>query len=270
MKKEAILCIGASDSSAGTGIQGDLKTAQAYKVYAGTCITMVAAQNTKGIKASHVLPADLVISQIKAVMDDFEPSIVKLGMLGSTDIINAVGDFLDVYADKLRVVIDPVMTNRVEDILLEKEAHDALKRRLLIHADFLTPNVSEISALTGAEIKDVDQLTHAADMLHTLGAKVVIAKGAGIPGETFQDIYLDEYGPVMLGCQRASSKNTHGAGTTLACGITCGLALGMENYDAFKVAHQFMTDAIEGGQQFGKGAHGPLNHTLQLPEGFND
>jgi hydroxymethylpyrimidine/phosphomethylpyrimidine kinase len=265
--KHAILCIGASDSSAGTGIQADIKTALAYKVYATTCITVVASQNTRGIAKSHVLPADMVIAQIKTVIDDFEPTVVKLGMLGSTEIIDAVGDFLDVYGEKLRVVIDPVMTNRAENILLEKKAKDALKRRLLIHADFLTPNVSEISELTGAHIKDVDQLTHAAEMLHTLGAKVVVAKGAEIPGETFQDIYLDEYGPVMLGCQRAPSKNTHGAGTTLASGIACGLALGMENYKAFQTAHDFMTQAIEAGPRFGKGVHGPLNHTLRLPVG---
>jgi hydroxymethylpyrimidine/phosphomethylpyrimidine kinase len=257
-----ILCIGQSDSSAGTGIQGDLKTAQALGVYAGTVITTVTAQNTQGVFETHILPDNLVHAQMEAVMNDLDPSVIKIGSLGTTAIIDMVGDFLDNKKTGLKVVIDPVMTNRAGNSLLDKPARDALKRRLLIHADVFTPNVSEISALTGIDIRDIDQMRHAGEMLHTLGAKVVIVKGAELPGEKFFDLYISEEKEADLECARSPARHTHGSGTTLATAIACGLAKGMNPYDSFLKAHEFMTAAIESGPKIGSGKNGPLNHTL--------
>jgi hydroxymethylpyrimidine/phosphomethylpyrimidine kinase len=259
-----ILCIGQSDSSAGTGIQGDIKTALAHGMYAATAITAICAQNTQGIYETHNIPLDVVSWQIRSVLEDLEPKVIKIGMLGQTDVINMVGDFLDTKKDGRKVVIDPVMTNRADNILLEKEAKDALKRRLLIHADVLTPNVAEISDLSGAEIKDVDQLTHAANMMHTLGAQTVIAKGGDLPGEEIYDLLLDETGSTVYKTKRSSTLNTHGAGTTLATGIACGLAMGMSTQEAFERAHKFMCAAVEAGPKYGKGKHGPLNHAVKI------
>ena len=259
---QTILCIGQSDSSAGTGIQGDLKTAQAFGVYAATALTSVIAQNTHGTFETHMLPAPMIAAQIRAVLEDLHPMVIKLGMLGTTEIIDTIGDFLDDKHAGLQVVIDPVMTNRAGNLLLDKEAQDALKRRLLIHADIFTPNVIETAELTGIDIRDIDQMQHAGEMLHTLGAKTVIVKGGGLGSKHIQDFFINEEKEEILTTPRSPSTNTHGAGTTLASGIACGLARGLSPYDAFLKAHQFMTAGIESGPKIGGGHNGPLNHTL--------
>lgn len=259
-----ILCIGQSDSCAGTGIQADIKTIQNFQAYATTVLTAVSIQNTQSVIDMHILPAKLIKQQIEAVMVDLCPNVIKTGMLGDESIINVVGDFLDSLKEKnIKIVTDPVMTSRSGSTLLDKAARDAIKRRLLIYADVLTPNVSEASDLTGVTIKTIDDMKHAAEMLMTLGARSVVVKGGGLPTQELHTVYVDDDGIEVFSRPRISSKATHGAGTTLAAGIAAGLATGKTVRDSFIAANEFLMKAISTGEVIGHG-YGPLNHAWKL------
>ena len=259
-----ILCIGMSDSSAGTGIQADIKTIQALGGYAATVITAVCVQNTVDVFDMYPIPEQIVEAQMKAVMDDFRPQIVKVGMLGSEAIINAVGDFLEANADgNLQLVVDPVMVGRIGKMLLDKPARDALKRRLLIYADVITPNLREAQELTGLTIRDIDDMKHAAEMLMTLGCRSVIVKGGALSSDKIYNVYFDDHGAEVFDQPRFDSKATHGAGTTLSSGIAAGLAKGLRPKEAFVVAQLFLIEAIRSAEVIGSG-FGPVNHSFAL------
>ncbi len=262
---QQVLCIGQSDSSAGTGIQADIKTIMNYPVYASTVVTAVSVQNTHSVKDMHMLPAAVVKQQIDAVMEDLTPRVIKTGMLGTEEIINVVGDFLDNNLGKFKIVIDPVMTSRSGATLLDKPARDAIKRRLLIYADVLTPNIQEASDLTGVVIKSLDDMKHAAEMLLTLGAKNIVVKGGGLPTELIHTIYVDENGVEEYTSPRINTKVTHGAGTTLSAGIAAGMAMGKTPRKSFAASHAFLVKAIETGEMIGHG-YGPVNHAWKVQE----
>ncbi len=254
-----VLCIGQSDCSAGSGIQADIKTVQAFGGYAATAVTAITVQNTQGIHDIHVLPAALVRQQIDVIAEDFRPAAIKTGMLATADIINAVGDFLDsIQESDVPVVIDPVMVNYTGRSFLDKEARDALKRRLLPHAKVLMPNLQEAEDLTGLKVQDPEELQHAAKMLRTLGADVVILKGGSLGSDTMFEVMADPNTIEVFQHPVIENKTTHGAGTALSAGMTIGLAQGMSARDAFVRVRDYVHDAIRNGKKVGAGC-GPLN-----------
>ena len=261
-----ILCVGMSDSSAGTGIQADIKTIQALDEYAATVVTSVCVQNTTDVFDMYPIPAEIVSAQLNVVMDDFDPAIVKLGMLGSEGIINAVGDFVEGHhKKKLKLVVDPVMIGRANRMLLDKPARDALKRRLLIHAEIITPNIREAEELTGLAIKGIDDMKHAAEMLMTLGCRTAVVKGGSLAADKIYNVYFDDHGPEVFERPRFKSKSTHGAGTTLSSAIAAGLAKGKTPKEAFLDAQEFLIEAIRTAKAIGAG-FGPLNHSFNLKQ----
>lgn len=263
MTTPRILCIGQSDSCAGTGIQADIKTAQAFGVYTATVVTAVSAQNTHSVVEIHPIPAEIVAEQIRAVAEDIAPSVVKTGMLVNESVINTIGDYLDsIQNTGVRVVIDPVMTARSGRVLLDKAAKDALKRRLLIRAEVLTPNIHEAEDLTGLTIRDLDEMMHAAEMLKTLGARHVIVKGGGLADAEVYDVIADANGVEVYATPRIPGKATHGAGTTLSAGLAAGLAQGMDVWDAFVRAREYLNRAIAAGGDIGRG-FAPVNHMVE-------
>jgi len=154
-----VLIIAGSDSGGGAGVQADIKTCAAYGVYSATAITAVTAQNTLGVQAVHTLPADLVTQQIKSVMDDIGADVIKIGMLGNQEIIEAVAKAVD-DVDAF-VVLDPVMVATSGDSLLDAGAVEAMKNTLIAVCDLVTPNIPEAEILTGVKIEDTDDMTKA-------------------------------------------------------------------------------------------------------------
>ena len=249
-----ILCIGQSDSSAGTGVQADIKTAHALGGYAASVITAVTAQTCADMYQIQPLPPILVRNQIDCVMDELNPKVIKTGTLVDTAIIDTIGDFLDEVNegyDHIKVIIDPVMTHQNGEKFLNKEGRDALKRRLLIHADILMPNIVEAEELTGMEIKDVETACHAAEILHTLGAKNVILKCGLLPTPENYDIVSTDGDMHVLQSKRIQAKSTHGAGSTLATTIATYVAGGKSALDSFKLARDYLNKLLENPAQVG-------------------
>lgn len=255
-----LLTIGVSDSSAATGIQADIKTALAFDAYALTVTTAIAIQNTNEVFDMYPMPSSIVKKQIEVLMADFRPVVIKSGMLVNEDIINTLGDFLDENkTPDLKYLVDPIMTSRVGGDLLDKPARDALKRRLLIYADVLTPNIIEAEELTGMTIRDIDDMKHAAEMLMSLGAKHVIVKGGTMSADAIFNVYCDDHAMEVYEQPRYTARATHGAGSTLTAAMAALMAHGRSVQDSFEIAQNYLTEAIRLSKKMGTG-YGSVNH----------
>lgn len=239
MKPPRLLIIAGSDSSGGAGIQADIKTAQAFGCYAQTAITAVTAQDTKGIRAIHPVPSDIVVAQIEACLGDIGADAIKIGMLGSAKLIKAVAAVLP---RKIPIVLDPILASTSGKEFLDKKAVKALKKYLVPLAAVVTPNLPEAKAL--GELK---------------GAQAVLVKGGHATKATVDDVLTWKGGVETYAFPRLKTKHTHGTGCTFSTAIACGLAQGLSLPLAVGRAREFVQRAIETAPGLGKG-HGPLSH----------
>ena len=175
------LTIAGSDSGGGAGIQADLKTFAAHRVFGTSAITAVTAQNTLGVTMWRAMPTDLVTAQIEAVAGDIGADAVKVGMLASAAIVEAVAAAI-AELDLPHVVVDPVMVAKGGDRLLEEDAVAAMRTELLPRAHIVTPNVPEAEVLSGLTIRSVDDMRAAGERILKLGPRVVLVKGGHLDG----------------------------------------------------------------------------------------
>jgi len=252
------LTIAGSDSGGGAGIQADLKTFAAHGVFGTSAITAVTAQNTLGVTAWQAMPADLVTAQIEAVAADFDLRAVKVGMLATAAIVEAVSATI-VELDLPDVVVDPVMVATGGDRLLEEDAIEAIKRELMPHTRVLTPNVPEAEALSGMGIASVDDMRSAARRILASGPRVVLVKGGHLRGSESVDVVVTAHDSFELRRPRVESTSTHGTGCTLSSAIAANLALGLELQPALERAREYVDGAIRHAPGLGRG-HGPLGH----------
>jgi hydroxymethylpyrimidine/phosphomethylpyrimidine kinase len=252
------LTIAGSDSGGGAGIQADLKTFAAHGVFGTSAITAVTAQNTLGVTAWQAMPADLVTAQIEAVAADFDLRAVKVGMLATAAIVEAVAATI-VELDLPDIVVDPVMVATGGDRLLEEDAIEAIKRELMPHTRVLTPNVPEAEALSGMGIASVDDMRSAARRILASGPRVVLVKGGHLPGWESVDVVVTAHDSFELRRPRVESTSTHGTGCTLSSAIAANLALGLELQPALERAREYVDGAIRHAPGLGRG-HGPLGH----------
>jgi hydroxymethylpyrimidine/phosphomethylpyrimidine kinase len=256
------LTIAGSDSGGGAGIQADLKTFAAHGVYGTSAITAVTAQNTIGVTSWQAMPADLVTAQIEAIAGDIGADAVKVGMLATAAIVEAVGAAIEAL-DLPQVVVDPVMVAKGGDCLLEDEAVEALRAELLPRAHIVTPNVPEAEVLAGMSITSLADMHRAARRILELGPRVVLLKGGHLQSAELRDEAIDVFctsgGDQELRAPRLPGRNTHGTGCTLSSAIAANLALGRSDLDAVERAKEYLTGAIRNAPGIGRG-HGPLNH----------
>ena len=204
------------------------------------------------------MPADLVTAQIEAVAADFDLRAVKVGMLATAAIVEAVAATI-VELDLPDVVVDPVMVATGGDRLLEEDAIEAIKRELMPHTRVLTPNVPEAEALSGMGIASVDDMRSAARRILASGPRVVLVKGGHLRGSESVDVVVTAHDSFELRRPRVESTSTHGTGCTLSSAIAANLALGLELQAALERAREYVDGAIRHAPGLGRG-HGPLGH----------
>jgi hydroxymethylpyrimidine/phosphomethylpyrimidine kinase len=257
-----LLIVAGSDCGGGAGIQADIKTACAHRVYAMTAVTAVTVQNTRGVSGWHPIPTETVRGQIEACLSDIGADAVKTGMLGDAAMVEAVADALKGAAAPL--VVDPVMVAKGGAKLLAEAAVDAIRARLLPLAALVTPNLPECQALIGAAPATEDEARTAARKFRALGARHVLFKGGHAAGPMVRDMLADgETGDVLvLEAPRIDTVHTHGTGCTLASAIACGLAQRRPLAEAVARAHAYVQAAIRTAPGLGHG-HGPLNHFVE-------
>lgn len=252
------LTIAGSDSGGGAGIQADLKTFAAFRVYGMSAITALTAQSTVTVAAVHPAPAAFVAQQIDLVAADIGVDAAKTGMLFSAPIIRAVAAAVE-RNGIAKLVVDPVMIAKSGDALLRPDAQSAMKKLMIPRAFILTPNVPEAEAFAGMRIRTAHQLEEAAKVLHGLGARYVLMKGGHMKGDRADDILFDGASFQTFTGPRIPTKNTHGTGCTFSAAIAAGLAHGRSVEEAIMNAKAYLNRAITAALALGKG-HGPLNH----------
>lgn len=257
-----VLTIAGSDSGGGAGIQADLKTFAAHRVY-GTCaITAVTAQNTLGVTMWLALPADLVTAQIEAVEGDIGVDAVKIGMLGNAAIVEAAAAAVAAL-DLPHVVLDPVMVAKGGDRLLDEDAVEAIRAELLPRVHVATPNIPEAEVLAGLAIRSLEDMREAGRRILASGPRVVLVKGGHLEGPDSVDVACSAAGEFELRRPRIDSRHTHGTGCTLSSAIAANLALGLADREALERARDYLHGAITHAPGIGRG-HGPLEHFWRI------
>jgi hydroxymethylpyrimidine/phosphomethylpyrimidine kinase len=254
------LTIAGSDSGGGAGIQADLKTFSAFRVYGASVLTAVTAQNSVGVHGVANLPPEFVARQLDAVLGDIGADAVKTGMLSTAPIIEAVADGLRAHA-VAKLVVDPVMVAKSGDALLEPVARAALIRRILPLALVVTPNLPEATALTEMPIGTEEEMEEAARRIRALGPAWVLVKGGHLKGPAV-DLLFDGREVRRFTAPRIPTPHTHGTGCTYSAAITAGLARGASVVDAVAEGKRYVTAAIRAGFALGRGV-GPLRHFVE-------
>jgi hydroxymethylpyrimidine/phosphomethylpyrimidine kinase len=250
------LTIAGSDPSGGAGIQADLKTFHQFGVYGEAVLTLVTVQNTQRVERVECLAPDLVLEQLRAVLDDIPPMAAKTGALGNTGVVGAVAEAASRFDFPL--VVDPVILSKHGAALLSNEAREAVRTQLLPHATLLTPNLPEAEALSGIEIPDVAGMKEAARRLCEMGAKAVLIKGGHSEGDAI-DILCAGSECREYRAARVKTRHTHGTGCTYSAAITAELARGTALGEAVARAKVYITEAIASNPGLGHGS-GPVNH----------
>lgn len=270
MNPPIILSIAGSDCSGGAGIQADIKTISALGGYAASVITAVTVQNTLGVQAVHPIPADIIRSQIEAVMDDLQPEVLKIGMVHNAAIVHVIAECLLEYHPKF-VIYDPVMISTSGRRLMTEETVQTIKEELFPLCTLITPNLSEASLLHGQTISTIAEMEQAAQKLSRQFGTSVLIKGGHLESEEMCDVLcckppLAEAINQSSACTfytnpKIESHNLHGTGCTLSSAIATFLAHGKRLEEAVRQAKDYINTAINNGKnlQIGHG-NGPLWH----------
>ena len=256
MTPPRILIIAGSDSGGGAGIQADIKTVTMLGGFAMTAITAITAQNTLGVEAVMPVPADMVLKQIDAVLDDLGADAVKIGMIGDAGTAAAVAERLDGIG--IPIVFDPVMV-ATSGALLADEAIVAAFERLMQVATIITPNAPELATLAGFPIGEEEQLQQAAEALAARTGAMVLAKGGHLEGSTVTDWLVAPDEHRSFSSPRIHTSDTHGTGCTLASALAVQLARGRPIAEAVARSRAFLRTALAAAPGFGRG-HGPMGH----------
>ena len=266
--KSKILIIAGSDSSGGAGIQADIKTVTALGSYAMTAITAVTSQNTTGVKSISSISSKEISKQIEFTSKDIKPDAIKIGMLHSAEVINAVLKSLNKINVK-KIILDPVMIAKGGTKLIDNRSIKILKSKLIKKVSLITPNIPEAEILTKTKIVSEDDMIYVARILVSLGAKNVLIKGGHLKSRIMRDIFLSKNKISIFKNKKINTKNTHGTGCTLSSAIATYYSCGKTLKKSCEMAIKYVNHSIGTGPKYGKG-HGPINHlsTININKKF--
>ena len=255
---KAILTVAGSDSSAGAGIQADLKTIAAHGAYAMTAVTAVTAQNARGVRASMPVPVEVVAAQLDAAFETGAVAAVKTGMLVDRARVGAVARSLR-RRGAPHYVLDPVITSSSGHVLLEDDAVAAVLDELAPLAELVTPNVPEIERMTGLRVRTLDDARAAAAALLDRGCRAVLVKGGHLDAAPATDLLATPRDERVFPGKYVPTEGAGGTGCTYSAAIATHLGHGVGLLDAIERAKRFVTAAIANGPALGAGP-GPMDH----------
>ncbi|MGI8654878.1 MAG: bifunctional hydroxymethylpyrimidine kinase/phosphomethylpyrimidine kinase [Pyrinomonadaceae bacterium] len=254
------LTIAGLDPSGGAGVIADAKTFTAFGCFATAAVTSLTFQNTSGVYGAVHQTAAAVRSQILPVVEDFQVSGAKTGMLPTVEIIREVARLIR-ETNLPAPVVDPVIRSTSGYDLIGDEALHALVNELFPLARLVTPNIPEAERITGLHLRNEREMLEAARLIRRkMGARAVLVKGGHLTGEAI-DVLDDEGRVTIFRAERIETRNTHGTGCTLAAAVAACLARGMDLENAVDTAKRFVADAIRYAPQLGHG-DGPINHNV--------
>ncbi len=258
------LTIAGSDCSAGAGVQADLKTFAALRVYGLTALTCVVAEVPGKVSALQTLPAEIVRSQIELVLTKFPVAAIKTGLLCSAEIVELVADLISRLAANIPLLVDPVMIATSGDVLLEPSAMESYRTRLFLLATLVTPNLPEASVLVGRPVRNLLEMRRAGrELAHQFKTRFLLKGGHLTEGNAIDLLCEDDAATEFPG-EFIRHVATHGTGCTYSAAITAGLARGLSLQNSIARAKEFMTNAIANHFSFSdsSGEIHALNHRL--------
>jgi len=262
--KGRVLLVASSDSSGGTGIPADIKAVTALKGYAMPAITAITAQDSSAVRGVHHVPPEFIALQMRVVLRDLGADAVKVGLMLSAPVVEAIANVLAADAAGVPLVLDPIFNATGGTLKLDGEGHAALTRRLAFVATLLTPNLEEAALLCGADaITSLDEQRTAAEMLRTIGASAVLLKGGRGAGREVHDVLATADGVEVFTAPRVDTPHTRGIGSTLAAAIATGLAQRMDLRSAIMRARAYVRQALAAAPRYGQG-RGALNHPVTV------
>ena len=259
------LTIAGTDPTGGAGIQADIKTMTANGVFAMSAVTALVAQNTTGVKNIMESSPEFLAEQIDCVFTDIVPDAVKIGMVSSVELITTIADKLAQY-DAKHIVVDPVMVATAGSPLLQPDAIETLKQRLLPLAEVVTPNIPEAEILADMKIQSPADMETAAKFIGEQYHCAVLCKGGHDLNDANDLLWKDGVGHWFNG-KRIDNPNTHGTGCTLSSAIASNLAKGLDLEDAVRCAKDYISGALAAMLDLGKGK-GPMDHLFDLKSAF--
>lgn len=260
---KTVLTIAGSDSSGGAGIQADLKTMMAHRVYGMSAITALTAQNTLGVTGIMEVTPKFLAQQLDCIFTDIYPDAVKIGMVPSAELIQTIAEKLREYRAK-NIVVDPVMVATSGSRLIREDAVSALREQLFPLASLITPNIPEAEILAGMKIDDAQEMVQAAEKIGITYGCAVLCKG-GHQLNDANDLFYRNGEIIWFRGKRIDNTNTHGTGCTLSSAIASNLAIGCTMEEAVKRAKEYLSGALADMLNLGKGS-GPMNHAYVIPE----
>lgn len=258
---KTVLTIAGSDCSGGAGVQADIKTMTANRVYAMSVITALTAQNTLGVSGIMETKPAFLEKQLDAVLSDIRPDAVKIGMVSSKEQIQVIADKLREYHAE-NIVVDPVMVSTSGTRLMSEEAVRTLEEELFVMAAVLTPNIPEAEALSGLSVTTAAKMEQAAKWLGDTYGCAVLLKGGHRSGNADDFLYTKGQG-IWFRRKRIENPNTHGTGCTMSSAIASNLAKGYSLEKSVRNAKNYITGALNAMLDLGAG-NGPLNHAFAV------
>jgi hydroxymethylpyrimidine/phosphomethylpyrimidine kinase len=264
------LTIAGSDSSAGAGIQADLKTFGALGVYGLTAITSIVAETPGLVSEIEAVSAEMVCAQMEVLLKSFPIAAIKTGLLFSGEIVSAVAQTLRAHASRATIplVVDPVMVATSGDLLLRDDAVEAYERELFPLAALVTPNLDEAARLLGEPIGDLQAMRSAGARLTEKYRIPVLLKGGHLAGQDAIDLLFVAGNVVEFSAPFSRGIATHGTGCTYSAAITAGLASNLSLEEAVRRAKKFVTATIAqylSWKTVSVGSLHALNHSPILP-----
>jgi len=262
----AVLTIAGFDPSSGAGVTADLMVFAAHGLFGTSCITSLTVQSTVGVKMAHPIQPETVRDTLECLRTDLPPAGIKIGMLATAETVVVVADYIKDMrgrGERVPVVLDPVFRSSSGRELLDNSGVDLVRERLLPLVDWVTPNLDELSMLTGRKVAARDDLPEAARVLQDRWSGLnVLATGGHLA--TPDDFLLTaDGGTRWLSGTHIDSTSTHGTGCALSSALLSGLVLGKSLYEAAIGAKLYVAQAIRTAPKLGQG-HGPVNHLWTL------
>jgi hydroxymethylpyrimidine/phosphomethylpyrimidine kinase len=255
------LSIAGSDPSGGAGIQADIKTMTMNGVYAMSAITALTAQNTTGVTGILEVSPEFLRLQMDAIFQDIYPDAVKIGMVSSAVLIEAIAERLEAY-EANNIVVDPVMVATSGANLLHNDAVTILTQRLLPMATLATPNLLEAEILSGERIRNGEDMRRAARSIGEQYGCAVLVKGGHSVNDANDLLYANGTERWFEG-KRIDNPNTHGTGCTLSSAIAANLAKGFSLDESVRRAKAYLSGALAAMLDLGSGS-GPMDHAYAL------
>lgn len=280
-----VLTIAGSDSSGGAGVQADLKTFAAFDCFGMSVITAITAQNSLGVELVHVLPGPVVRAQLKAVVDDYQLSAVKIGMIGSPEIASLIGQGLSDLSSSsphdLPIIVDTPLKASTGAALFEEGdekqrgvPHDqarliatAYREHILPHCTLFTPNLDEAALLlNGPRARSISDMKEQAGELFLISGRPVLLKGGHLMGldnrvpREVTDVFFDGQEAHFINGPYVKMPHCHGTGCILASSIAALTGKGDDLLPAAMTAKKWLTNCLQSSSSmgFGRGS-GPVN-----------